>query len=105
MLAPGEKKTHRAYSTTPFANLKVEVYDFSSGRTGEHALHPMAICPSTTWKPSPLAVLAGGRVHQPQTASPSDILHISFSMNEALEWRFRWVQLAIAFTFNCTFSG
>lgn len=34
MLAPGEKKTHRAYvraySTTPFSALKAVVYDFSS---------------------------------------------------------------------------
>ncbi|WP_271471854.1 hypothetical protein [Metapseudomonas resinovorans] len=49
MLAPCEKKAHRAYvwaySTTPFANLKVEVYDFSPGRTVEHAPHPMTICP------------------------------------------------------------
>ncbi|MBS7661585.1 IS66 family transposase [Pseudomonas lalucatii] len=41
MLAPGEKKTHRAYvwaySTTPFANLKAVVYDFSPSRAGEHA--------------------------------------------------------------------
>ena len=41
MLAPGEKKTHRAYvwaySTTPFADLKAVVYDFSPSRAGEHA--------------------------------------------------------------------
>lgn len=41
MLAPGEKKTHRAYvwayCTTPFSTLKAVVYDFSTGRSGEHA--------------------------------------------------------------------
>ncbi|WP_165679005.1 IS66 family transposase [Metapseudomonas otitidis] len=41
VLAPGEKKTHRAYvwaySTTPFADLKAVVYDFSPSRAGEHA--------------------------------------------------------------------
>lgn len=41
MLAPGEKKTHRAYvwaySTTPFSTLKAVVYDFSPNRAGEHA--------------------------------------------------------------------
>lgn len=41
MLAPGEKKTHRAYvwaySTTPFSTLKAVVYDFSPSRAGEHA--------------------------------------------------------------------
>ena len=41
MLAPGEKKTHRAYvwaySTTPFSGLKAVVYDFSPSRAGEHA--------------------------------------------------------------------
>ncbi|ESR01265.1 transposase IS66 [Stutzerimonas chloritidismutans AW-1] len=41
MLAPGEKKTHRAYvwayCTTPFADLKAVVYDFSPSRAGEHA--------------------------------------------------------------------
>ncbi|VVN98784.1 IS66 family transposase ISPpu14 [Pseudomonas fluorescens] len=41
MLAPGEKKTHRAYvwacSTTPYSALKVVVYDFSPSRAGEHA--------------------------------------------------------------------
>lgn len=41
MLTPGEKKTHRAYvwaySTTPFADLKAVVYDFSPSRAGEHA--------------------------------------------------------------------
>ena len=41
MLAPGEKKTHRAYvwaySTTPFADHRAEVYDFSPSRAGEHA--------------------------------------------------------------------
>ena len=39
MLAPGEKKTHRAYvwaySTTPFSALKAVVYDFSPSRAGE----------------------------------------------------------------------
>ncbi|VVP14005.1 IS66 family transposase ISSal1 [Pseudomonas fluorescens] len=41
MLAPGEKKTHRAYvwayCTTPFSALKIVVYDFSSSRAGEHS--------------------------------------------------------------------
>ncbi len=41
MLAPGEKKTHRAYvwaySSTPFSSLKTVVYDFSPNRAGEHA--------------------------------------------------------------------
>lgn len=41
MLAPGEKKTRRAYvwaySTTPFSALKAVVYDFSPSRAGEHA--------------------------------------------------------------------
>ena len=41
MLAPGEKKTHRAYvwayCTTPFSALKAVVYDFSPSRVGEHA--------------------------------------------------------------------
>ena len=41
MLAPGEKKTHRAYvwaySTTPFSALEAVVYDFSPSRAGEHA--------------------------------------------------------------------
>ena len=41
MLAPGEKKTHRAYvwaySTTPYSALKAVVYDFSPSRAGEHA--------------------------------------------------------------------
>src|SRR5450830_577522 len=41
MLAPGEKKMHRAYvwaySTTPFSALKAVVYDFSPSRAGEHA--------------------------------------------------------------------
>ncbi|MGY2222439.1 IS66 family transposase [Pseudomonas gingeri] len=41
MLAPGEKKTHRAYvwayCTTPFSALKAVVYDFSASRAGEHA--------------------------------------------------------------------
>lgn len=41
MLAPGEKKTHRAYvwayCTTPFSALKAAVYDFSPSRAGEHA--------------------------------------------------------------------
>jgi len=41
MLAPGEKKTHRAYvwaySSTPFSALKAVVYDFSPNRAGEHA--------------------------------------------------------------------
>ncbi|MDI3275914.1 IS66 family transposase, partial [Pseudomonas sp. AL03] len=38
MLAPGEKKTHRAYvwayCTTPFSALKAVVYDFSPSRAG-----------------------------------------------------------------------
>ncbi len=41
MLAPGQKKTHRAYvwayCTTPFSALKAVVYDFSPSRAGEHA--------------------------------------------------------------------
>ncbi|WP_200986630.1 IS66 family transposase [Pseudomonas cichorii] len=41
MLAPGEKKTHRAYvwaySSTPFSALNAVVYDFSPSRAGEHA--------------------------------------------------------------------
>ncbi|CAE6846392.1 IS66 family transposase ISPpu14 [Xanthomonas arboricola] len=41
MLAPGEKKTHRAYvwaySSTSFSALKAVVYDFSPSRAGEHA--------------------------------------------------------------------
>jgi len=41
MLAPGKKKTHRAYvwtyCSTPFADLKATVYDFAPGRAGEHA--------------------------------------------------------------------
>jgi len=41
MLAPGKKKTHKAYvwtySTTPFAELKAVVYDFAPSRAGEHA--------------------------------------------------------------------
>ncbi|SDR72815.1 Transposase [Halopseudomonas litoralis] len=41
MLAPGKKKTHKAYvwaySTTPFADLKAAVYDFAPSRAGEHA--------------------------------------------------------------------
>ncbi|MBD9609272.1 transposase [Pseudomonas sp. PvR086] len=41
MLAPSEKKTHRAYvwayCTTPFSALKAVVYDFSPSRAGEHA--------------------------------------------------------------------
>ena len=40
MLAPGKKKTHRAYvwayCSTPFADLKATVYDFAPGRAGEH---------------------------------------------------------------------
>ena len=41
MLAPGQKKTHKAYvwaySTTPFADLKAVVYDIAPNRAGEHA--------------------------------------------------------------------
>jgi transposase len=41
MLAPGKKKTHKAYvwayCTTPFSNLKAVVYDFAPTRAGEHA--------------------------------------------------------------------
>jgi transposase len=41
MLAPGEKKTHRAYvwgyATTVFAEISAVVYDFSPGRSGEYA--------------------------------------------------------------------
>ena len=41
MLAPGQKKTHRAYvwayCTTPFSAVRAVVYDFSPSRAGEHA--------------------------------------------------------------------
>ncbi|STN25150.1 transposase-like protein [Escherichia coli] len=41
MLAPGKKKTHKAYvwayCTTPFADLKAAIYDFAPSRAGEHA--------------------------------------------------------------------
>jgi transposase len=41
MLAPGEKKTHRThvwcYATTTIAPISAVVYDFSPGRSGEHA--------------------------------------------------------------------
>jgi len=41
MLAPGLKKTQRAYiwayTASPFADLRAVVYDFSSSRAGEHA--------------------------------------------------------------------
>lgn len=41
MIAPGPKKTHRAYAwaycTTPFFVLRGVVYDFSPSRAGEHA--------------------------------------------------------------------
>ena len=41
MLAPGEKKIHRAYvwaySSMPLSALKAVVYDFSPSRAGEHA--------------------------------------------------------------------
>ncbi len=41
MLAPGKKKTHKAYvwayCTTPFADLKAAIYDFAPCRAGEHA--------------------------------------------------------------------
>lgn len=41
MLAPGSKKTHRAYAwayaTTSAADIKAVVYDFSPGRSGEYA--------------------------------------------------------------------
>ncbi len=41
MLAPEERKTHRAYvwaySSTPFSALKAVVYNFSPSRAGEHA--------------------------------------------------------------------
>ena len=41
MLAPGEKKTHRAYvwayAISQFSDLAAVVYDFSSSRAGEHA--------------------------------------------------------------------
>jgi transposase len=49
MLAPGEKKTHRAYvwayCTTPFSALKAVIYDFSPSRAGEHARNCFG-----TWK-------------------------------------------------------
>lgn len=41
MLAPGKKKTHKAYlwayATTPYAEQKAVIYDFASGRGGQHA--------------------------------------------------------------------
>ncbi|KKL70205.1 hypothetical protein LCGC14_2107230 [marine sediment metagenome] len=41
MLAPGKKKTHKAYvwayCTTPFSDLKAVVYDFAPTRAGAHA--------------------------------------------------------------------
>ena len=41
MLAPGKKKTHKAYvwayCTTQFSDLKATVYDFAPSRAGEHA--------------------------------------------------------------------
>lgn len=41
MLAPGEKRTHRAYvrahCTTPFSKLKAVFYDFSPSQAGEQA--------------------------------------------------------------------
>jgi len=41
LLAPGKKKTHKAYvwaySTTPFSDLKAVVYDFAPSRAGAHA--------------------------------------------------------------------
>ncbi len=41
MLAPGKKKTHRAYlwayATTPYAGLKAVIYHFTEGRGGQHA--------------------------------------------------------------------
>ena len=43
MLAPGKKKTHKAYvwayRTTPFSDLKAVVYNFTPTRAGEHARH------------------------------------------------------------------
>ncbi|WP_267130108.1 IS66 family transposase [Pseudomonas helleri] len=47
MLAPGERKIHRAYvwaySTTPFSALNAVVYDFSPSRAGEHARNFLGI--------------------------------------------------------------
>lgn len=41
MLAPGQKKTHRAYvwayASTVYSPLQAVIYDFSPGRAGEHA--------------------------------------------------------------------
>lgn len=41
MLAPGEKKTHRAYvwgyAMTSFAGISAVVYDFNPGRSGDYA--------------------------------------------------------------------
>ena len=41
MLAPGKKKTHRAYvwayCTTPFSDLSGVIYEFAPSRAGEHA--------------------------------------------------------------------
>ena len=46
MLAPGKKKTHRAYvwayCTTPFSELKAVVYDFAPTRAGKHARNFLA---------------------------------------------------------------
>ncbi len=41
MLAPGKKKTHKAYvwayASAPFSNVEAIVYDFAPGRAGQHA--------------------------------------------------------------------
>lgn len=41
MLAPGKKKTHKAYvwayASAPFSNVEAVVYDFAPGRAGQHA--------------------------------------------------------------------
>lgn len=41
MLAPGKKKTHKAYvwayASAPFSDLEAVVYDFAPGRAGQHA--------------------------------------------------------------------
>ncbi len=48
MLAPGKKKTHKAYVwayyTTPFSDLKAVVYTFASTRAGEHARNLLGGC-------------------------------------------------------------
>lgn len=51
MLVPGKKKAHRAYlwayATTPYAELKAVVYDFSEGRGGPRSRASAAAPPGT----------------------------------------------------------